>query len=115
MLQDGQEYFWMAKRAMERYRWLSESEADEILAETVFGAFVSQFPLSYALMQWAVRRAIFIHCKSNNGYPHISFHLVKSYQVFQPELKDDNIVSLNRYRQSRMLTSSNMLASQKHT
>ena len=107
---NGSEYFWMAKRAMEKYRWLTETEYEEILAETVFAAFVCQYPLTFGLFQWSVRRAIYIHCKTNSGYPHISFHLVLNYQVFQPELKDDNIVSLNRYRQSRMLTSSNMLA-----
>ena len=106
----GMEYFWMARRAMKKYRWLSKDEYEEILAETIFAAFVCQYPLTYALMQWAVRRAIYIHCKSNNGFPHISFHLVKSYQVFQPELLDDNIVDLNTFRKSRMLTSSNMLA-----
>ena len=106
---NGSEYFWMARRAMANYRWLSETEYEEILAETVFAAFVSQYPLSFSLFQWSVRRAIYIHCKNNNGYPHIAFHLVHNYPVFQPELKDDNIVSLVKFR-SRMLTSSNMLA-----
>jgi hypothetical protein len=99
----GLKYFWLADRVIARYRYLrlSPTEVDEIRAEAVYGAFVVQYPLSYALMNWAVRRAIGLHCVIKPRYVMIPFHTIKetTWHVDPVEVAERSVIDLTKYRQ----------------
>ena len=104
----GHEYFWLCKRAMADYPWLSIDEEKEVLAESVFWCCTLPYELSYALARWAVRYAIQKHCIYHPLYRPTSIHRLheKSWPVYQPELKESNIIDLNTFRKSKKLSHS---------
>ncbi|CAG1770384.1 hypothetical protein [Geobacter sp.] len=103
----GIKYFWLADRIIARFLWLrfSPTELEEIRAEAVFGACVAPYPLSYALMHWAVRRAIGMHCVIKPEYVLVPLHTIRetTWQVDPPELVECTVVDLSKYRQERKL------------
>lgn len=93
----GMEYFWMCQRVMHEYL-IPDQEVDEVLAHSIYLAFVLPYPLSYSLIRWCVLMSIKIHCGIKK-YPLISFSdLDDSWIVLQPEIIDDKVVYLEKFR-----------------
>ena len=93
----GQEYFWMCRRVMSEYR-IPQNDTDDVLAHAVYLAFIVPHPLSYSLIRWSVLMAIRIHCGIRK-YTLVPFHtLDDSWVVFQPEVEDNNVVNLEKFR-----------------
>ena len=94
----GQEYFWLAERVMEGYR-IPESERPDVLAESVFLAFIAPYPLSFTLIRWATLIAIRKYCGINPKYTLIPFsQLGDTWLTYQPEVQEDNVVNLEKFR-----------------
>ncbi len=100
---NGLRLFWLAERIIAKYRWLSQDERDEVLAEAVFTAFIVPYPLSYVLMSWSVKRAIRMHCVLQPKYPMIPLHLVKetTWHIEPPEICEPEIIDLALYRNQK--------------
>lgn len=93
----GKEYFWMARRVIKYYK-IDQNEFDDVLAESVFLAFIAPHELSYTLIRWAVTRAIKMNCVKSSKYTLIPFSEVDdTWTVFQPEA-EDKIVNLEKFR-----------------
>jgi hypothetical protein len=105
---NGLRFFWLAERIIDKYRWLSQDEREEVMAEAVFTAFIVPYPLSYALMSWSVKRAIRMHCVLKPQYPMIPLHLVKetTWHIEPPEIREPEIINLMAYREQKQLTKS---------
>jgi hypothetical protein len=99
----GLEYFWMARRVMQDYK-IGENEFDDVLAHSVYLAFIIPIPLSFTLIRWCVLRAVRIHCGIKK-YTLVPFHqLDNSWVVYQPEIQDTKIVKLSDFRNRKKLS-----------
>jgi len=101
MVSGGLEYFWMAKRVMQDYR-IPQNEYEDVLAHSVYLAFIVPLPLSFAVIRWSVLRAVRIHCGIKK-YTLVPLHLLEenSWQIYQPEIIEDNVIELSKFRQRK--------------
>lgn len=60
------------------------------------------YPLSFALAIWAVRYSIRKHVNFNPRYVSLDYLHEKSFLVVQPELKENNIVDLQKFREKKI-------------
>jgi hypothetical protein len=104
----GKEYFWICERAMQDFRWLSETEQEEVLAEAVYLCFTLPYPLTYALAKWAVRFAVRKHCSK----PLLSLNRLspKFWKVYPTDPPENNVVDLEKYRKSKNVSHSQMFS-----
>ena len=100
----GLEYFWMVKRVLDDYK-IPESVIDDVFAESIFYAFVLPYPLTFNLIRWCVFRSIKKYCVPDRKYTLVSFDEVDdSFVVWQPEISDDKIVDLTKFRSTKKLS-----------
>ncbi len=101
MAEGGKEYFWLCQRAMQDYR-IPDQDIQEVLAHSVYLAFILPYPLSYSLIRWCVVMSVRIHCGIKK-YPLVSFEsLDDSWTVVQPDVIE-NVIDLNKFRKQKNL------------